>query len=68
MEDINDMVDDGKQRVEDYYSMRNAMLLWRALRKERIREIYLCGNGFRLVEEKYPFMCKVRTSILYPRL
>ena len=48
-------------------SLRNAILLIKALRKERIREIYLCANPFNVFSDRYPQLCKFRTSVLYPK-
>lgn len=47
--------------------MRNALLLIKALKNERIREVRLCVNGFNVFTDKYPYLCKFRTSQLYPR-
>lgn len=47
--------------------MRNALLLIKALKGEKIREVYLCVNGFNVFVDKYPYLCKFRTSILYPK-
>jgi hypothetical protein len=32
--------------IENLLSIRNAVLLYKALKNERIRELYLCVNGF----------------------
>eukprot|EP00347_Sterkiella_histriomuscorum_P011202 403373359 len=56
-----------KQSLEDILSFRNALLLIKALKNERIREVFLCVNGFNVFLDKYPFLCKFRTSILYPK-
>ncbi|CDW90752.1 dual specificity catalytic domain containing protein [Stylonychia lemnae] len=56
-----------KQSLEDILSLRNAFLLIKALKNERIREVFLCINGFNVFLDKYPFLCKFRTSILYPK-
>jgi hypothetical protein len=48
-------------------SLRNAVLLVKALRNERMREICICANGFNIFTEKYPQLCKFRTSSLYPK-
>jgi hypothetical protein len=42
-------------------------LLIKALRNERIREIYLCANAFNVFNDRYPQLCKFRTSVLYPK-
>lgn len=43
------------------------MLLVRALKNEIIRELSICANGFNVFTEKYPQLCKFRTSSLYPK-
>jgi hypothetical protein len=53
--------------VENIISMRNAILLYKALKNERIREVALCVDGFDKFKEKYPFICKFRTAFLHPR-
>lgn len=42
-------------------------MLIKALRNERIREIYLCANAFNVFNDRYPQLCKFRTSALYPK-
>lgn len=39
----------------------------KALKNERIREVYLCANAFNVFNDRYPQLCKFRTSSLYPR-
>jgi hypothetical protein len=43
------------------------MLFIKALKGERIREVQLLVNGFNVFPNKYPYMCKFRTSSLYPK-
>jgi len=56
--------------MEDIISFRNAILLKEALKKERIRDVTLCLNGFNIFMERFPWMCKFKTSSLYetPRI
>eukprot|EP00347_Sterkiella_histriomuscorum_P021041 403335488 len=56
-----------KEVVENLVSIRNAILLYKALKNERIRELYLCVNGFNIFKQKYPHFCKFRTTFLYPK-
>jgi len=37
--------------------MRNAMLLYKALKKEKLREIDLCICGFDKIVKNYPHHC-----------
>ena len=53
--------------IENLLSVRNAIMLYKALKSEKIREVYLCVNGFDTFKQKYPFFCKFRTSFLYPK-
>jgi len=39
----------------------------RSMKKERLRDISLCRNGFEAFERHYPFMCKFQTAKLYPQ-
>lgn len=48
-------------------SVRNAILLYKALKGEGVREMSLCVNGFDTFKQKYPFFCKFKTSFLYPK-
>ncbi len=42
-------------------------MLIKALKNERIREVYLCANAFNVFIDRYPQLCKFRTSSLYPK-
>lgn len=53
--------------MEDILGLRNALLMAKSLKKEKIREIFLCVNGFNRFTDEYPFMCKFKTSSLYPK-
>lgn len=53
--------------IENLLSVRNALLLYKALKNERIRELNICVDGFEKFKSKYPFFCKFRTSFLYPK-
>jgi hypothetical protein len=52
-------------KMEDLVSIRNALLLYKALKNEKIREVYLCVNGFKSIKQNYPYYCKYRTQFLY---
>jgi hypothetical protein len=54
-----------RQWTEDLVSLRLAILLFKALRNEKIREVYICTNGFEIIQERYPFYCKNRTTTFY---
>lgn len=58
---------DIKYKLENLLSLRLSLLLYKALKQERIREVYLCVNGFDSFIQKYPYFCKFKTSFLYPR-
>lgn len=42
--------------AEDILATRNSILLYKALKKDKIREVYICRNSFNVIEGKYPFM------------
>ena len=46
-----------EQERLDYLSMRNAVLLFKALKKERLREMDLSICGFDKIAEKYKHHC-----------
>lgn len=50
---------------EDILATRNSVLLYKALKKDKTREVYICRNSFNAIEDKYPFMCKFAGSSLY---
>lgn len=54
-------------QLENVISLRNALLLYKALKNERIREMAICVDGFETFKERYPYVCKYRTAFLYPR-
>ncbi|CDW83258.1 mapk phosphatase 2 [Stylonychia lemnae] len=58
---------ENKDVIENLVSIRNALLLFKALKNERIREMNLCINGFNTFKQKYPHFCKFRTQFLYPK-
>jgi hypothetical protein len=53
--------------MENLLSIRRAVLLYKALKNERIREVYLCVTGFNTFIQRYPYFCKFKTSFLYPK-
>ena len=54
-----------KFTTEDILATRNAILLYKALKKDRTREVYICRNNFNVLENKYPFMWKFEGSSLF---
>ena len=60
-------VDQLKQKftAEDILATRNSILLLKALKKEKTREVYICRNSFNAIQGKYPFMCRFSGSSLY---
>jgi len=56
-----------REVLNNLISIRNSILLNKALKNERIREAYLCINGFNIFKQKYPHFCKFRTAYLYPK-
>jgi hypothetical protein len=53
--------------LESILSLRNALLLYKTLKNERIREVSICLDGMDHIKSKYPFFCKFRTAFLYPK-
>ena len=58
---------DNKDVIENLVSLRNSLLLYKALKNERLREMNICVNGFNTFKQKYAHFCKFRTQFLYPR-
>ena len=56
-----------ERNLENIISLRNAILLYKALKNERIREVAICVDGYDTFKLKYPYACKFRTSYLYPK-
>jgi predicted protein tyrosine phosphatase len=54
-----------KFSAQDILATRNAVLLYMALKKEKTREVYICRNSFKVIQGKYPFMCRFEGSSLY---
>lgn len=50
---------------EDILATRNCILLYKALKINKTREVYICRNSFHAIEGKYPFMCLFEGSNLY---
>lgn len=51
--------------AEDILATRNSFLLYKALKKDKTREVYFSLNSFRAIQGKYPFMCRFAGSSLY---
>ena len=65
---LHDLFDKDTQtqfKAEDILATKNSILLYRALKLEKTREVYLCRNSFNVIEDKYPFMCKFGGCNLY---
>jgi hypothetical protein len=43
-----------KGRIMNLLSIRNGILLYKALNNEKIRDVYLCVNGQVTFKQKYP--------------
>eukprot|EP00350_Pseudokeronopsis_sp_OXSARD2_P001892 CAMPEP_0170547316 /NCGR_PEP_ID=MMETSP0211-20121228/5694_1 /TAXON_ID=311385 /ORGANISM="Pseudokeronopsis sp., Strain OXSARD2" /LENGTH=149 /DNA_ID=CAMNT_0010852279 /DNA_START=409 /DNA_END=858 /DNA_ORIENTATION=+ len=54
-----------KTSQQDILSLRNALVMLRAFKKERIREVQLLINGLNVFAQKYPYLCKFKTTALY---
>jgi len=54
-----------KFAAEDILATRNSVLLYKALKKEKTREVYICRNSFNAIQSKYPFMCRFKGSSLF---
>jgi len=50
---------------QDILATRNSILLYKALRLDKTREVYICRNSFNAIQGKYPFMCRFAGSSLY---
>jgi predicted protein tyrosine phosphatase len=50
---------------QDILATRNAVMLYKAFKNEKTREVYICRNSFNAIQGKYPFMCKFGGSSLY---
>jgi len=51
--------------AEDIIATRNSILLYRALKQEKTREVYICRNSFSIIQGKYPYLCKFQGFNLY---
>ena len=61
------LLKDSKQTLENILSLRNALMLYKTLKNERIREVAICLDGMDQFVRNYPYFCKFRTAFLYPR-
>jgi rhodanese-related sulfurtransferase len=50
---------------QDILATRNSVLLYKALRNNKLREVYICRNSFNAIQGKYPFLWKFSGSSLY---
>jgi protein-tyrosine phosphatase len=50
---------------QDILATRNSILLYKALKKDKTREVFICRNSFNAIESKFPFMCRFDGSSLY---
>jgi rhodanese-related sulfurtransferase len=50
---------------QDILATRNSVLLYKALRKDNHREVYIWRNSFNAIQGKYPFLWKFSGSSLY---
>ena len=48
---------DSKQKKEDLISLRNSLLLYKAVKAERLREIDICIDGFDKFMRYYKHFC-----------
>ena len=58
---------DSQQTLENILSLRNALMLYKTLKNEKIREVAICLDGMDQFVRNYPYFCKFRTAFLYPR-
>jgi hypothetical protein len=58
---------DSQQILENILSLRNALMLYKTLKNEKIREVAICLDGMDQFVRNYPYFCKFRTAFLYPR-
>jgi hypothetical protein len=56
-----------KEIMERVLGLRNALLLYRVLKKERIREVKIVLDGIDGFINRYPYSCKFRTAYTYPK-
>jgi hypothetical protein len=47
--------------MERVLGLRNALMLYRVLKKERIREVKIVLDGIEGFIDRYPYSCKFRT-------
>lgn len=54
-----------KYSSQDILATKNSILLYRAFKNDKTREVYICRNSFNAIQGKYPFMCKFKGHSLY---
>ena len=58
---------DTEQKKQDLLSLRNAFLLYNALKKERLREIDICIDGFDKIRKHYEHFCLQNNELIIER-
>jgi hypothetical protein len=58
---------DSPQKKQDLLSLRNAFLLYNALKKERLREIDICIDGFDKIRKHYEHFCLQNNELIVER-
>ncbi len=53
--------------MEKVLGLRNALMLYRNLKKERIRDVKIVVDGIEGFINRYPYSCKFRTAYTYPK-
>jgi hypothetical protein len=56
-----------KEVMERVLGLRNALMLYRILKRERIREVKIVVDGIEGFINRYPYGCKFRTALTYPK-
>jgi hypothetical protein len=59
-------VQKNKDRILKARRFALSCLLYQALKKEKIRELYVLKEGFRNVLKRIPFLCQFQDSRIYP--
>jgi len=54
-----------KYSSQDILATKNSILLYKAFKQEKTREVYICRNSFNAIQGKYPFMCKFKGHSIY---
>jgi hypothetical protein len=59
--------DKKKEVMERVLGLRNTLMLFKILKKERIREVKIVLDGIEGFIKRYPYSCKFRTALTYPK-